>query len=201
MAACAMRMRPSSHGPPPKPPRTGMLTARTTAAPAIGPELVKSMSEAPASCKSLPCSCRQFRRNLCSRRGLRAVRNAVSQRGLRRDAELCEHGDTGTHQRAHALWKIGGAVELNHVCATLLDQPYGGAHCALGPFLQRTVGKVATQDRARHATAHGFADHEHLVERDFERIGMAPQVHADRVSDGDDVDAGTVRDARDLIIP
>src|SRR5262249_12716483 len=101
----------------------------------------------------------------------------------------------------HALWKIGGAVELNHVCATLLDQPYGGAHCALGPFLQRTVGKVATQERARHATAHGFANHEHLVERDFERIGMAPQVHADRVSDGDDVDAGTVRDARDLIIP
>ena len=51
-----MRILPSSHGPPPKPPSTGFLTARTTAAPATGPELVKSRSEAPASSKSFASS-------------------------------------------------------------------------------------------------------------------------------------------------
>src|SRR5262249_56401619 len=35
----------------------------------------------------------------------------------------------------------------------------------------------------------------------LEGVGMAPQVHADRAADGDDVPPGTVRDARDLIIP
>src|SRR5881398_696324 len=47
MAVCARRTRPSSHGPPPKPPITGMETARTTAGPATGPECLKSRSEAP----------------------------------------------------------------------------------------------------------------------------------------------------------
>jgi len=37
-----MRTRPSSHGPPPKPPSSGIETAAATAAPASGPELVKS---------------------------------------------------------------------------------------------------------------------------------------------------------------
>src|SRR6185437_1187325 len=45
--ARARRTRPSSHGPPPKPPITGICTALTTAAPASGPELVKSSSAAP----------------------------------------------------------------------------------------------------------------------------------------------------------
>src|SRR5256885_20774 len=42
-----MRTRPSSHGPPPSPPRTGMPTAFVTASPATGPEFVKSSSAAP----------------------------------------------------------------------------------------------------------------------------------------------------------
>ena len=37
-AAWAIRIRPSSHGPPPIPPRTGIETALTTAGPATGPE-------------------------------------------------------------------------------------------------------------------------------------------------------------------
>jgi len=48
MAACAILTRPSSHGPPPAPPMTGMPTARVTSGPATGPELVKSSSAAPA---------------------------------------------------------------------------------------------------------------------------------------------------------
>ena len=51
-----MRTRPSSHGPPPKPPITGIFTAFTTAAPATGPELVKSSATAPASSSILASS-------------------------------------------------------------------------------------------------------------------------------------------------
>ena len=56
MAVWASRTRPSSHGPPPKPPITGIETADATAAPATGPELVKSSSAAPASSKSFAWS-------------------------------------------------------------------------------------------------------------------------------------------------
>src|SRR5207247_7863990 len=38
IAFTSARTRPSSQGPPPKPPMTGMLTAATTAGPATGPE-------------------------------------------------------------------------------------------------------------------------------------------------------------------
>ena len=48
-----MRMRPSSHGPPPKPPTTGIPTASATAAPTTGPELVKFSRAAPASSSRL----------------------------------------------------------------------------------------------------------------------------------------------------
>src|SRR5207237_494460 len=47
-AARPMRTRPSRHGPPPRPPITGITTALTTAAPASGPEWRKSSSAAPA---------------------------------------------------------------------------------------------------------------------------------------------------------
>ena len=53
IAACAIRTRPSSHGPPPKPPSTGIDTDRATSAPTTGPELVKSSSAAPASSSAL----------------------------------------------------------------------------------------------------------------------------------------------------
>src|SRR5262252_9578139 len=152
MAVCAMRILPSSHGPPPKPPSTGSLTARTTAAPATGPELVKSRSEAPASSKSFASS-------------------------------------------------TSRAVELDQIGAAFLDQANGGAHRALRPFLQRTVGEIAAHQRTRDAAADRLADHEHLVHRDFERIGVSPQIDADRVSDRDDIYPGAIRDARELIIP
>ena len=42
---------------------------------------------------------------------------------------------------------------------------------------------------------------EYLFQRDFEGIGVPPQIDADRVSDGHDIHPGAIRDARDLIIP
>ena len=106
-----------------------MLTARTTAAPATGPELVKSRSGARVFEEFclIHESCRHFRRRLRSRRGLRAVGNAVTQCSLRRDAELREDGDAGTHDRAHGFGEISRAVEFDHVGAAFLDQANGGA--------------------------------------------------------------------------
>src|SRR6266508_2068938 len=158
MAVCARRTRPSSQGPPPKPPITGILTAFTTAAPATGPELVKSSSEAPASCRSFASS------------------------------------------TSFAIIS-GGAIELDHVGAALLDQPDGGLERARGPLLQRTERDVAAHQRARDAAADRLADHQHLFHGDFERIGVAPQIDADRVADRDEIDPGAVGDAGELVVP
>src|SRR5580704_4013978 len=48
---------------------------------------------------------------------------------------------------------------------------------------------------------HRLAADQHLVERDFEHFVAAPQIDADRIADRDEIDAGAVGDARDLIIP
>jgi hypothetical protein len=120
---------------------------------------------------------------------------------LRRDPELPEDRDAGAGERADRLGEIGRAVELDHVRAAFLDQADGRSQRALGPLLQRTERKVAAHQRARHTAAHRLADHEHLFDGDLERIGMAPQIDADRVTDGHDVHAGAVGDARDLIVP
>ena len=42
---------------------------------------------------------------------------------------------------------------------------------------------------------------QHLVDRDFERIGVAPQIDADGIADRDEIHAGAVGDPRDLVVP
>ena len=49
--------------------------------------------------------------------------------------------------------------------------------------------------------AHRLAADQHLVERDVEHVVAAPQIDADRIADRDEIEAGAVGDARDLIIP
>src|SRR4029077_14364856 len=46
-----------------------------------------------------------------------------------------------------------------------------------------------------------LAADQHLVERDLDDFVAAPQIDADRIADRDEIDAGAVGDARDLIIP
>ena len=61
--------------------------------------------------------------------------------------------------------------------------------------------EVARHERARDAAPHGLAADQHLLERDLERIGVAPQIDADGIADRDEIDPGAVGDLRELIIP
>src|ERR1700724_808461 len=54
---------------------------------------------------------------------------------------------------------------------------------------------------AAAAAPHRLAADQHLVERDFEHFVAAPKIDAARIADRDEIDAGAVGDARDLIIP
>ncbi len=144
---------------------------------------------------------RHFRRCLRARRRLRAVGDAVLQGGLRGDAELREDRDACTHEGAHRVGEIGGAVELDHVRAAFLHQSDRSLESALGTLLQRPEREIAAHQRALDAAAHRFADDQHLVHGDLERIAVAPQIHADGIAHRYEIDAGAIRDARDLVIP
>ena len=203
MAACAIRIRPSSHGPPPRPPITGIETALTAAGPATGPERVKSSSEAPASSRRLASSThvRGHRRRQL-RPGLQhvAVLEAVLRASLRGDPELREHRDAGSGDGAHRLGKFCRAVQFHHVRARL-HQPGGSPQRGAGALLERTEGEVAAHHRACDPAANRLADHDHLVHRDIQRARVAPQIDPHRVSHGHDIHAGAIHDLRDLKVP
>ncbi len=104
-------------------------------------------------------------------------------------------------ERAHHVGKFGRGIDLDHVGAAFLDEPDRRRERAVDALLHRTEGHVAADQRALDAAAHRLAADQHLVHRDFERIVVAPQIDADRIADRDEIDAGAVGDARDLIIP
>src|SRR6266571_2958248 len=139
-----MRMRPSSHGPPPNPPSTGMETAAATAAPATGPELVKSSKEAPASS-----------RRLASSTSFAVISAGTCAPGF--DAALY-----GMPNRR--------AVQLDHIGARVFDEHDGRPDGAPGALLQRAEREIAAHQRTLNAAADGLADYDHLAHRDFQGI-------------------------------
>ena len=69
------------------------------------------------------------------------------------------------------------------------------------PSLYRTVRHVAAHERALDTAPHRLAADQHLVQRHFEHFVAAPEIHSDRISHRDEIDAGAVGDTRDLIVP
>jgi hypothetical protein len=67
--------------------------------------------------------------------------------------------------------------------------------------LHWTKRQVAAYKRALHTATHGLADDKYLFQRDFERVGMTPQIDTDRVSHGNELHAGAIRNPGNLIIP
>ena len=130
-----------------------------------------------------------------------AILNAVLERGLRRNAELRKDRNPGAGDGGHRFRKVGRAIELDHVHASLFHQPDRGADCGVDTFLQRTVRKIAADQRPLDAAPHRLADHDHFLHRDLERIRMTPQIDADGIADRHDFDAGAVNDLRHLVIP
>ena len=127
--------------------------------------------------------------------------HAIGERGLGCNAELREDRNAGAGDRPNRIGEIGGAIELDDVRACLFDQADGGLDRGVRPFLQRAEGEIAGDERVAGAAPHGFADEDHLFHGDFQRRRVAPQIDAHSVANGDDLDAGSIDDLRDLIIP
>ena len=54
---------------------------------------------------------------------------------------------------------------------------------------------VAQPQDALDATAHGLAADQHFIERDVEYVGTTPQIDADRIANGNEIESGAVGDA------
>src|SRR3954447_869676 len=87
------RIRPSSQGPPPSPPSTGIDTADTAAAPASGPECRKSMSAAPASSMRFA----SFASSICAHTGMPAAASSSAF-----DSTLTRSAPSSSTRRAAA---------------------------------------------------------------------------------------------------
>ena len=105
--------------------------------------------------------------------------------------EFGKHGNTFGRD---LLYGRGRRLDLDQVRAALVEE----APRVLGRDEARR--QITGEERALHAAAHRLADDEHLLERDLAFL-LAPQVDADRVAYGDDVDARALDDLRHLVIP
>ena len=204
MAVWASRTRPSSHGPAAETADHRNFHRRDHGGAGdrtgIG-EIEKTGARGFEKLCLFDKLCRRFAARLRLRRILRAIGNAVFGGRLRRQAELRENRDALADQRAHDLGKFGGGIDLDHVGAAVLDQPECGGARRVDALLHRAVRHVATHQRALDAAAHRLAADQHLVERDLEHLGAAPQIDADRIPDRHEIESGAVGDARELIIP
>src|SRR5487761_1998132 len=66
--------------------------------------------------------------------------------------------------------------------------------CCTGPY-------GMSQLTSARSTPRRLAADQHFVERDFDHLGPAPQIDADRIADRDEIESGAVGDARELIVP
>src|SRR5262249_51556511 len=132
---------------------------------------------------------------------LRAVGNAVFARGLRGEAELRDHRNAGVDECAHDLRIFRSGVDLDQVGAAFANQPLRGGERGVAAVLNRSVGHIAADQRPRGAAPDRLAADQHFLERNVEHVGPAPKIDADGVANRDEIEAGAIGDAHDLIIP
>ena len=123
----------------------------------------------------------------------RAALGAVAAergRGLRRQADVAHHRHAGAHDGAGALGHRAAALELDGVAAGLLDEAVRGADRLLVGRLVGAERQVADEQRRLEAAAHGRGEHQQLLDRDRDGVGVAEHVVGGRVADEHDVDAG-----------
>ncbi|HXW49170.1 MAG TPA: hypothetical protein VEK31_06995 [Xanthobacteraceae bacterium] len=93
--------------------------------------------------------------------------------------------NAGIDQRAHHVGMVRRRIDLDHIGAALGHESGCVGKRAVYILLDGAIGHVAAHQRAFHAAPHCFAADQHLIQRDVEHIGTAPQIDADRVADRD----------------
>ena len=113
----------------------------------------------------------------------------------------CAH--TGNARRSdgtNGVGMVGRCVELHHVRSPILDEPRRCAHRSVRALLHRTVWEITADEGALDAPPDSLAGEQHVVERDLQLASLPPHVDADRITNGDDVDACPIDDLRHLIV-
>jgi threonine dehydrogenase-like Zn-dependent dehydrogenase len=115
--------------------------------------------------------------------------------------ELCKNRNAFARDSCDGFGEVRGAVHLHDVGATFVDKLRSRTDGAVDAPLKWAVWKVATDQRSCRSPADGPADEDHLVHGHVPLILTAPKVNPNRISNGDDVDAGAIGDARNLEVP
>ena len=121
---------------------------------------------------------------------------AESVLGLRREADVREHGDAGLDDATDLLGHTHSALELDGVRTGLLHVALRGVERLLGPRLVGAEGQICDHERTLRRSSDGGCQRDHLVDRDRQRRLVAEDGVARRVADQQKVDAGAVEDRR-----
>ena len=128
-----------------------------------------------------------------------ALGAVAAERGrrLRRQPDVAHDRHAGAHDRARPL---GGALDLDRVAARLLDEPVRRRDRLLVGRLVGAERQVADQQRRAQAAPDGGGEHQQLVDRDRDGVGVAEHVVGGAVADEHDVDAGRLGDLRARVV-
>src|SRR5580704_3141604 len=110
---------------------------------------------------------------------------------LRCDADVADHGNTGTGDRADTIGLVAPALELHRACSALFNQSNRGTQRVFVADLVGTERHVGHDMRARRSAHDGLRVIENALERYRRGFVKAQNDVADAVADQDDVDAGS----------
>ncbi len=117
-----------------------------------------------------------------------------------RDPELGPHRDASVSHGADRVGKVGGGIQLQHVCAAFLHQVPSRPHRGVVAFLQRPKGDVAAHQGSLHAPPNSLACEDHLLECHIQLTCLSPHVDPDGVANRNDVHSCAVDDLRHLVV-
>src|SRR5262249_21126671 len=108
---------------------------------------------------------------------------------------------TGMPESTSARTTCGNSAAASILIRAAAPSRISRLPAASAAMLHRPIGHVAADQRARCAAPDRLAADQHFLERDVEHVGSAPEIDADRVADRDEIEAGAIGNARNLIIP
>jgi hypothetical protein len=119
---------------------------------------------------------------------------------LRRQPEMTEHRNVGARDRFDHRQNAFAALELDRLGAAFLQQPAGVAHRRARRNLERHERQIGDDEGPRLRSHHGARVVQHVRHRHRQRAVVPEHHHAERITDQDHIDTGTVGQPRERMI-
>ncbi|GBD19287.1 hypothetical protein HRbin27_01793 [bacterium HR27] len=119
---------------------------------------------------------------------------------LRREPEVPHDRDASPNQPSDRLDDRSTALDLDRLCAALLDEATSIAQRLLRRHLEGQERHVGHDERPANSPGDGPGVVEHIGERDRDRRLVTQHGVAERVADQDDRDTGLVSEPRSRIV-